>query len=34
MATAMHQPGKLYKKNKSVLKMGKEKLRHFSKKGY
>lgn len=33
MAIALHQPGKLYKKNKKVLKMNKRQLRDFSKKG-
>jgi hypothetical protein len=34
MAIAEHNPSKLYKKNKKVLKMGKDKLHEFaSKKG-
>ena len=30
MAIAAHEPSKLYKRNRSVLGMGKEKLREFS----
>ncbi len=32
MALAAHQPGQLYKKNRGVLGMDKEKLREFSRK--
>lgn len=32
MAIAEHHPEKLYKRNREVLKMGKEKLSHFAKK--
>jgi hypothetical protein len=30
MAIALHQPGKLYKKNRSVLKMSREELHKFA----
>ena len=30
MAIAEHEPSKLYKKNKGVLKMGKEKMHEFA----
>ena len=32
MAIALHHPSKLYKKNRGVLGMGREKLREFSQK--
>lgn len=32
MAIAEHQPGKLYKRNRDVLKMPKSKLRHYASK--
>jgi hypothetical protein len=33
MAIAAHKPGKLYRRNKKVLKMSQRKRREFAKKG-